>query len=327
MTTVLEAPALSRPVPWLGAGTDVSGALTVEEAAERSGLNFDVELRRTAYEDEHGEWKINPERRHIYRVGMTGPKGIIGISSRDYEPVQYGEAFAFMNAVSPHFVAAGPLRDGKQGFIVVQAADDALRHLDLELRGEGDKLGAFVALRTSHDLSRGIEISALMLRFTCINQITGPALARGAQWRWSIRHVRGAKEQLHQAQRVFTNLNVFRDHFANTAEILARIELTIEEAREVVTQAYSQPRARPKTPETVERILGAWQSSDTVGFFPSGWGLLNAVGEDVDWIRHRTKAGGERKGDRHEARFLGALQGSNLRYTNRVAHLLLRKHG
>jgi len=321
MTATLEAP--TRLVPWLGVGTDVSRAATAQEAARLSGLDFDVSLRRMAYWDS-GDWKEDPDRVRIVRDD-TGAR--FGIASPGYEPVQYDEAFGFVDAMTPHFVAAGPLRGGRQGFMVVQTSDDALRHLDLEVRGQGDRHGTFVVMRTSHDLSRGIELTALMLRYSCTNQITGSAFAKNAPWRWSIRHVRGAREQLEQAQRVLTNVGAFRDAFAETARQLAAIELTIDEAREILTQVLGTPRSRPKTAGTVERILGAWQSSPTVGFFPTGWGLVNALGEDIDWNRHLTASGKERGGARHEARFLGALQGANLKYTGRTAHLLLRQRG
>jgi hypothetical protein len=120
-------------------------------------------------------------------------------------------------------------------------------------------------------------------------------------------------------------MRAFRAEFAGTVERLAAIELELDEAREVVTRALSVPKERPKTGETVERILESWQKSPTVGFFPTGWGLVNAVDEDFEWGRHVTHRGVERKGVRHEARLLGGLQGASLKYTNRVAHALLRR--
>src|SRR6185295_19519587 len=90
----------------------------------------------------------------------------LGIMSDGYEILQYGEAFDFMDTISPHYVAGGALKGGRQGFLVVKAPTDvnaALKKLDPH--------DFYIVVRTSHDGTRAVEASVMTLRWKCMNQL------------------------------------------------------------------------------------------------------------------------------------------------------------
>jgi phage/plasmid-like protein (TIGR03299 family) len=300
----------TRAVPWAKQGTVINKPVTAEEAINMAGLNFEVHKEEVASRSSaDAPWRVIPNRVAVTRSD-TGVRLVV--ASTDYELVQYGEVFAFMDKVAPNIVAAGPLYDGRQAFIVAQRPD--LTYVDPDL-GEADPHQPYVVLRTSHDLSRAVEAGILLLRGRCMNQLTLRGFLNGAQQRWSIRHTRKAKEHLAQAADVYARLGTYTDEFTRIARRLAAVEVDLKDAQEVLEGVLPD---RPRRQQAIDTILGIWQTADTVGFRDNGWGLTNAVG---DYLEHgRTSAN-----TTPQSRFLGALQGTQHRTVNRVAALLLTR--
>jgi phage/plasmid-like protein (TIGR03299 family) len=312
-----------RDVPWmkLGATLPKGQVKTALEAAQLGGLNFDVTLVNAGFESpdldgklakaKKSKWLNVPSRRAVIRDD-TGT--FFSYVSKDYKPIQYREAFAFMDTVNPEYVAAGTLGGGKQGFIVVRLPDLAARNL--KLRGQEDPVDLYVVLRTSHDLTRAMEVSVLPLRGKCMNALTLPSFTYGAYQRWSVKHAgKDPMSKLHEATTTITKAGKYVEAFADTARKLAEIDLTIESAQSVLKSLLPD---RPKREETINRIVDAWQHSPTNGFTDNGWGLTNAVSEYFEWGRSdgvRTPA----------SRLTGGLTGPTHRYTSHTAQLLLRR--
>ena len=180
----------SRVVPWMKLGALTEGVKTAAEAAELGGLNFEVEQRPLEWVGEDGARHEIPGRRALVRKDTDE---WLSIMSTDYPVLQFGEAFDFMDGVNPNFVAAGALKGGRQGFMVVEGPK-------LNVMDGDDPHELFTVLRTSHDGSRAIEVAVMPLRGRCMNQLTLAGMTVGAQHRWAIRHTSSMKQKLADAQ-------------------------------------------------------------------------------------------------------------------------------
>lgn len=302
----------AREVPWMKMGKLVDEPVTAAEAAKLGGIDFTVselplyyatkangappkfhkiEQRKAIVRDDTGDW--------------------ISVVSRPYPVLQYGEAFDFMDQVSPHFVAAGALRGGKQAFMVVRAPDT----VDLAPFGEDDPHRLFAILRTSHDCSRAIEVMIMPLRDRCMNQLTLRSFRSNIKHRWSITHTGDIKKKLRNAEDSMTRLGIYATAYVDNARQLADTKVTHEVAQQILKRVLPD---RPKRDEVIETIITNWHGrTQTVGFDNTGWGLVNAVSEYFEW---------DRRGGSPESRFLAALQGQTHQAINRTAsHLLTRK--
>lgn len=307
----------TREAPWMKVGAVIDEPVDSTRAAELGGLNFNVALRPAASwvpessGEPGGTWKNIPNRRAIVRED-TGE--VFDVVSNDYQPVQYADAFAFMDEVHPLYVAAGTLRGGKQGFMVVQRPD--FHTLDLDL-GEHDPHELYAILRTSHDRSRGLEVALMGLRNRCMNQLPLASFTSGAVQRWAIRHAGDVARKMSTAQEVFRNIEVYANSFAETAKQLADIDLLIEDAQNVLRSVLPD---RPRREDQVSAIIAAWQESPYVGFRNNGWGLVNGVSEYFEWQREtniRTS----------QSRMVSGLDGPTHKMVNRTANLLRLRRG
>jgi phage/plasmid-like protein (TIGR03299 family) len=300
-----------REVPWMKLGKLVDEPLTAAEAAEAGGLNFTVSLHPIFYgvktSTEPGATPVMTRvanRRAVVRDDTGLPLGIV---SQAYPVLQYGEAFDFMDGISPTYVAAGALKGGKQGFMVVRAPEK------MTVLGDTDPHELFFVMRTSHDCTRAVEVSAMPLRHRCMNQLTLQSFSTGVPHRWRITHTGSMHAKLAEAKTSLGNLGAYAKRFADNAQRLAGLKVTDAVARNTLEAVLPD---RPKRAEKIETILTAWHTSPTVGFDFTGWGLINAASEYFDWGR---------SGGSPESRFVGALQGQTHSTINRITARLLSR--
>lgn len=297
----------SRVAPWMKLGKIVDGIVTAAEAAKLGGIDFDV--REDALYSAHKEEGKPPkftkiEGRKVLVREDTGQW--LGIVSKDYPVVQYGEAFDFMEGVSPRFVAAGSLRGGKQGFMVVQT--------DVNIK-IGDQHDLFAVLRTSHDCSRAVEVMVMPLRDKCMNQLTLRSFVKGVDHRWAVTHTGDVKSKLAAAATSLKKLGAYARAYESNAQRLQSIKVSDEVANETLRRVLPD---RPKRPEVIQHIISNYHNRpETVGFEGTGWGLVNAVSEYFEWDRALGTP---------ESRFLAALQGQTHNAINKTAGLLLSRN-
>jgi phage/plasmid-like protein (TIGR03299 family) len=290
---------------------------TAERAAELGGLNFDVELLDAGFKSSipprvgQSAWKSVASRRAVVRKDT---QQFFSYVSSTYTPVQYGDAFSFMDSINPDYAAAGTLGGGRQGFMVVKLPEAS--KLELKIDKHVDPLDMFIVLRASHDLTRAIEVSVLMLRERCMNALTLSSFTQGAVQRWSVKHVgKDPVAKLAAATSTLARSEAYVKSFLDTASTLADIKLTTDEADGVLRRVLPD---KPKRDEQVDSIIRAWRDAPTGGFPDNGWGLVNGVSDYFEW--------GRNDGTRtDQSRFTGALTGATHRYTNRTAQLLLAR--
>jgi len=288
-----------REVPWMKIGKLVDKPMTAKKAAQQGGIDFGVAFCPVEYAGPDGKRRKMTNRLVAERTDTHAPLGIV---STIYKPLQYAEAFDFMDALGLPYVAAGGLGGGRQGFMVVQFAG-------ADLVGGSDPHDLYGVLRTSHDCSRAIEFSVMPLRGRCMNQLVLNDFATGAPRRWSFKHIGDVKAKMAAAKTTMDLVLKYVPGLEETANRLADVKLDDEQAHHVL--AWSLPN-RPRREEVVTEITSLWHSSEAVGpdSVGTGWGLVNAVSEYFDWTR---------RGGNPQSRFVGALQGPTSAAVNRTA--------
>lgn len=293
----------TREVPWMKLGKFTDQPMTAHEAAELGGLNFTVEKRNLYYRDDLDNMRHVPDRVAIVRQD-TGLH--LGIMAHNYPILQFGEAFDFMDSIDTTYVAAGTLKGGKQGFMVVQVPlEKSAVFTDI------DPHDFYAIMRTSHDGSRAVEISVQPLRNRCMNQLGLRSFTQGVPHRWSIKHTTTMHEKLAEAKLTLTYVNDYVTAYETNACRLIDTQVTDVQAQVILEDVLPD---RPRRGEQIEKIITSWHTAETNGFDYTGWGLVNAVSEYFDWGR---------SGGSPESRFIGALQGQTYKAINGVAtHVL-----
>lgn len=308
-----------RTVPWMKLGKIVNGAVSAKEAAEKGGLNFTVSAHKVYFscdttvkdftsvvEDTSPEClREMTNRRVIVRDDTLLPLGIV---SDNYPILQYGEAFDFMDTVSSEYVAAGALKGGKQGYMVVRLPED----MQINVLDGADPHEMFGVLRTSMDLTRAVEVMAMPLRGLCMNQLTLSSFSKMVPHRWAVPHRSTMHDKLADAKVALGNLGQYAKRFNELAKRLAGVKVNEEQARYLLTSKVV--RKSPRSEDTVNLIVENFKMSPVVGFKGTGWGLVNAVSEYFDWGR---------KGGSPESRFLASIEGQTHKAINRTAAEIL----
>jgi phage/plasmid-like protein (TIGR03299 family) len=323
--TVTEATDTQRRAPWLRLNRLVPDTEydTVEDVLAAAELDFTVSLRDIRFAgimeatDDFGGFQANPDDREWHdapsrkAVVRDDTGEFFDVVSADYGVLQYGEAYEFLNHLEGRrFVAAGPLKDARQAFMVVKLPD-----LDDFTVAGTDLHELNVVVRTSHDRSRAVEVFTMPLRVTCVNQLPLRPITGGVLNRWSIHHIGNVTEKMHDADVLVDRVREYVADFKNTAERLVATQLGTEDASFVLRRVI---RESPTKDDVIEHIISLWQNADTVGFHGTGWGLTNAVS---DYFEHG------RRGGTAQSRMLGALEGQTRGVLDRTVPLILGRFG
>jgi phage/plasmid-like protein (TIGR03299 family) len=345
--TTLDQSFTTRQVPWMKIGTIIDDPdVDAAEAARLGGIDFDVDLRPAGYwtpheqvsEGEHDEQRIDlgdGVRSAVYRDadgGLTARPGYwshegsryavvrqdtgewFSFVSTDYRVVQYREAFEFMDNLNPRYVAAGALSGGRQGFLIAQLPE----HLrsDITIDGVADPHDMYVVLQTSHDLSKSIKVSVMMLRDKCMNMLTLPTFSTGAVQHWSVIHVGDPHKKLELARHTLEQAANYQETFERLVAQFSSVRITSDDLRHIARRVL--PDRLKRKDEQVAAIVDRFEHADTVGFNETGWGAINAVSDYMQWGRPtaiRTA----------QSEFTSGLEGDTAKYVNRTAQLVMAR--
>lgn len=299
----------TRTVPWMKLGQLIDKPVTAAEAAKLGGLNFAVReepvYRMTKADGKPPRYTKIETRKALVNAETDQTLSIVSVG---YPVVQFAEGFDFMDAFGSPYVAAGALRGGKQGFMVVDAS-----HINVS-PSEDDPHELYAVLRTSHDCSRAVEVNVMPLRGRCMNQLTLNSFRKDVPYRWTVTHTGDVKSKLAALAVTVANLESYAKSYVANAQRLMAIKVDAENATTILRRALP---VRPKTDEAIGKILINWtERKDSVGFDGTGWGLVQAVSEYYEW---------DRKGGTPESRFLAALQGQTRNAINKTTAALLSR--
>jgi phage/plasmid-like protein (TIGR03299 family) len=298
-----------RNVPWMHWYTDVvETPMTSAEALKAGGLDFTVSMRNIQFAVPIADemfWSNAPSRKAVVRDDTDD---LFEVVSSTYAPLQYADAFSFLDGINPEFVAAGSLKDGRQGFMVIQLPEQHGIQMGLD-----DPHELYVIIRTSHDRSRGIEVSVMPLRDKCMNSLGISSFAANAPQRWSITHTGDVMGKMHNAEKVILGAKAYATEFAQMVDRLQAIKLDTDTATKILRRVI---RKSPKQEDAVQQVLGIWNTAETVALGNTGWGLTNAVSDYFEW---------NRKGGSDRSQILGVLEGVTTKAISGTAALVLSR--
>lgn len=303
----------TREVPWFKLGKLIDEPKTAEEAAKLAKLDFTVSLRDVGWYNDEVPFQKIPGRKAVVADDNGDFMGFV--SSKSYHSLQYGEAFNFMDTINPVYVAAGGLRSRRQGFMVVKPTFNN----DVKILGGEDPHQLYAVLRTSHDCSRATEVSVMMLRGKCMNQLTLQTFSKDARYRWSIKHTSTQAAKLKEAQDSLASIGLYVKRYEQLTKRMVETPITEAKADKLLRMVIPQPKG--KTQRTVDqhaqriaKMLELFCVSPQVGFAGTGWGLVNAVSEYFEW---------HRSGGTPESKFMNALEGQTHKKINTMARFVL----
>lgn len=301
----------TRALPWLKIGPQIDAPVTTAEAAQLGGLDFDIDLQPLSYHV--GDRQVNiPSRRAVVRADT---EEFFAVVSDEYQPVQYSEAFEFLDEINPLVSSAGTLAGGRKGFMVVQVPDRL--QLDLEIDGVSDPHDLYVIVQTSHDLSKAVEIAVMPLRTRCMNMLGLPSLMRDAPQRWSIKHIGNVERKLAEARKTLTRTHKYADTFAAMTRQLSSVWVDDDTIDIVLKMVLPD---KPRRVEQISAITHAFHASDFVreGGGRNGWDLVNATSEYFQWGRNTATR-------TTQSMFTSGINGDTYRAVSRTAQLLLAR--
>jgi phage/plasmid-like protein (TIGR03299 family) len=323
MTDALTSSFSSRYLPWTKIGTVIDDESVNAAAAPRlGGIDFEVELQNAGYwqptldEDGNpdvngaGEWVETPTRRAVVRKDTQEWFSYV---STDYRVVQYTEAFDFIDLINPKYVAAGALSNGRQGFMIVQLPESSSL---IEVNGIEDPHEMYVVLQTSHDLSKGIHVAAMMLRGKCMNMLTLPALGSRVEQHWSIPHIGDPHVKLQRARETLEASTEYKQVFERMVQQLSSVAVEPEDLRSMVHRAF--PKRLKTIDQQADQIVDKFVHAPTVGVGLNGWGAVNAVSDFMQWGRSTATRTAQ-------SEFTSALEGDTAKYVNRIAQLVMAR--
>lgn len=150
---------------WHRLGETSAGAATPEEAIERAGTGYVVDVAPSGALID-GEWVLDPDGFKTYR---TDTKAILGSVGREYKPIQNLTPMQLLGEVvrteQAGIVAHAALGKGERLFAVL----DLTRLTDMKVKGDPSRHGNYLVAQWWHDGSAALTIGPSALRVECQN--------------------------------------------------------------------------------------------------------------------------------------------------------------
>lgn len=288
--------------PWHRLGKAVPGAMTVKEAFEKGGVDFEVEKQpfKTTSGIDCPEWMVT------VRKDTKKPLGVVG---KNYEVVQNRDVFKFFDIALSEKVegedgpaiidTVGALGEGERVFMMAGLPGE------IEIAND-DLVERYLLLTTSHDGSYSIKILFTPIRVVCANTLH--AAMTGAKSVVSIRHTKNVEASLEQAHRMLAESHKYWFRSLSAFRYMTTLEMSEEKVKSFLDTVFP---ARVKKGETVtdpvtgeeipvtavgpkmqkirDEIVRLYDGG-AMGFDLAGhtaWGMWNAV---TQWIDHARKS-------------------------------------
>lgn len=294
-----------RTSPWETVGTDVRDANGIEEIIRKAGMDFEV---GTVVPVVNGQ--AQEDFRAIHRLDTDTT---FGFAKKGYTPVQFRDAFSFLDGLDFTLESAGTYKGGARAFIQAR--------LDRSIEIAGDRMAPYFYIGTSHDGSMGLKFVLGVQRLSCTNQL--PTLgATGTTW--SHRHSTNVLENARLAVAHLMDAEAALDTFEEEVRRLMEAEVTERKFQAIIAKVLPMnddqtPRQRGNVEEARQGVRAAYASDiDGGGFAGTGWGVVNAFNSWGQWIKPVRSTS-----DRAERQVVRTMDGTFGDLTKRVADLVL----
>jgi phage/plasmid-like protein (TIGR03299 family) len=278
--------------PWHGLGFEVAPDATVDEWAVAGGLKFKVvkgELLFKAGDDVIHTAGAALNKAVLYRDDTMAPLSVMSLNR--YTIHQPSEILDFIADVSKAMdwpvETVGSLFGGRKIWALLRIPEE------FTLPG-GDVVKGYMLVTTSFDGSSGTEFRYVTVRVVCNNTLE---MAVGSSKRGAVVYHTTSINIAEVKAQLGIGLSVWAE-FIEKAKQLAAITISKAQAQSVLRKVYGQPKVEiDVTPAgaRVERQIENPNVVRTLGYFEgqgigsqlesargTGWGLVNAVTQEVD---------------------------------------------
>lgn len=281
-------------------GTVIAHPVTLDEALNLGGLNWEVGLREICMADKN-RTRI-PGHYATFRKDTNVPLGIV---RGRYTPVQNKDAFDWLRGVIGHdgavVTSAGVLYGGRYSWVCLDLGG-------FEVVPE-DEVRKHLLVMNSHDGSSNMLVQNLPGRIACQNVLNFHTGGGGSD-AFKIRHTGTAKTRLGEIQQVMA---VAASRFQEVQEaftLFKDVKLTPEASTDLIFASLGVPQQEredwnagelEKQPQwvnqvtTINDLVTRGPGSDIPGVRGTVWGTFNAVNGYFDHIR--TVRGAEKNPD------------------------------
>ena len=273
----------ARGVPWHGLGTPMAGLMTMEEAYEASGLNWNV-IKVPVYVN--GE--VVPDK--VANVRESDGK-YLAITGNRYRIIQNHEEFELAYAI----VAEKPEAAIVDTAISLNGGCDVIVNLDLTavapIKIGNDQFQTFLLLANAHDGTKPQRGIITPVRGVCQNTVNLAFAGKGPSF--TIRHSGDIESKLAAVREALQLTIDYAARFEEVATAAMKQTVTDKRAENVLRKVFGMSKKVADNPESAwfinhaaTRTMGIYQSAtDLAPYRGSAWGLVNAVAEFVDHDR------------------------------------------
>ena len=269
-------------------GTDVSTAVTAEEAIVAGGLDWEVKSQPHVVQlhssNADGEDIVQsvtvPNSYTTYKDGTTDVLGFVGDK---YKIIQNKTSFEVMDDIASttqaKYVSVGMEGVGQRVFVV------ALMPGDLQIVGTNDKVEKYLKLTASHDGK-----SSLVMGFTPIHYGSRAVLSlsrKGLQDKVSVRHTSTNERRLSEAVRILQMADNYFSDLENVFTGLSKVPFTSDMMDSVlnVILPVAEDAATKRTANSREKLKEFYNVSENILPEVKGtaWAAFLACAEYADF--------------------------------------------
>jgi len=263
----------------MGVGVMANDALTAAEAIEQGGLDWDVELRKTAYQNAKGNWAVDGATQKIVRSDNETPFATVG---GRYHCIQNRDLFEFADTlvddVGARYESAWSERNGRTVGLTMRFPDEVL------IGGE-DAYNKYLLLRSTHDGKGSVKVAVSMVRLSCTNMVTGAL--RNSKQKFSIPHINGARAKIAAARSALQLTFNVEDAFTQEMEQLLNNELSAPKIESLVKSAFSAslvstPAVERHTAAVIQNLEHSLTIPDE--YRGTQYGVVQATTEHLQWL-------------------------------------------
>lgn len=236
--------------PWHKQGTRVDHALTAEEAIAAAQLDWQVNtvpIYVNNVAGVKGFAKI-PDRHAVVRE--TDGK-VLAVLGHNYTPVQNREAFTFFDEVvaskEAHYNTAGSLLGGRWVWLLAKIGKD-----NGTISIKGDAVDKYLLLINGHDGTLAFKMFFTPIRVVCYNTLNAADAQARADMRqgnrdemFYARHSETIMNRINKARDILGISVKYYDHFAETANRMANLQLSAAELPKLLVAAFGTTGAVP----------------------------------------------------------------------------------
>ena len=273
-----DAIAYVGETPWHGLGQQLTPDSSLETWATEAGLDFTLATTPILFQPTAD--RINHVfngKTVIYRQDSAEALGIVSNRYKIVQPIEVLEFFKDIIGSSAQLETAGVLRGGAHYW--------ALAKMEGEFDLVGDKVNQYLLLASSADGSLATQARLTTVRVVCNNTMQ---IAQNNGQAVKVRHssIFDPSEVKMKLGEINQNFKAFQ----TTAETLARIKLSSEQASKLFVSVFGGSIDKPsrQAARALQLFDGNGIGADMESAKGTGWGALNAVTQLVDWENART---------------------------------------